>query len=43
MLCYEARGATDFGLNSFRVPFRIEYVRELWAGTWMAEDSTHPE
>ena len=39
----EARGATDFGRNSFRVPFRIEYVRELWAGSWMAEDSTHPE
>jgi hypothetical protein len=40
----EARGAAAFGINSFRVPFRIEYVAELWEGTWMADGNrSHPE
>ena len=38
----EARGAFAFGINSFRVPFRVEMVHELWADTWLT-DSSHPE
>ena len=28
----EVRGALDFGMNTFRLPFRIEYIYELWKG-----------
>ena len=31
----EVEGAVEFGMNAFRVPFRIEYVHELWNGTWL--------
>lgn len=31
----EVRGAVEYGMNTFRLPFRMEYVAELWRGTWM--------
>jgi hypothetical protein len=32
-----------FGMNTFRVPFRLEYVYELWEGTWLADNLDIPE
>lgn len=34
----EARAAIEFGMNTFRLPFRAEYVAELWKGTWMEHE-----
>jgi len=35
----EVKGMLQFGMNTFRVPFRIEYVHELWEGTWMRKQN----
>jgi len=39
----EVRGMLKFGMNTFRIPFRSEYVYELWEHTWLVDNNDVPE
>jgi hypothetical protein len=39
----EVHGMLKFGMNTFRVPFRSEYVYELWQDTWLVDNLDIPE
>jgi hypothetical protein len=39
----QVRGMLKFGMNTFRIPFRSEYVYELWEHTWLVDNNDVPE